>query len=71
MNYEDPRGLQYVFENPVLDIEKLIGVAGWEGSALLLDELDRTDIETKDTWIIVRAAEIGYEVGQRSPTISQ
>lgn len=50
----------------VFDTERLIGVAGWQGTADLIEALEASRIEPEDFWLVQRAAEIGFEVGRNS-----
>lgn len=50
----------------VFDTERLIGVAGWDGTADLLEALAASTVDAQDYWIVQRAAEIGFNVGRNS-----
>lgn len=49
-----------------LDIERLIGVVGFENAADLLNIVDESNINDEDYWIVQHAAEIGFETGFNS-----
>lgn len=54
-----------------IDMERLIGVVGWNKAADLVEMLNTmTEIEDEDKWIIHVAAEMGFETGQVSPAVS-
>ncbi len=50
----------------VFDTERLVGVAGWNGTADLLEAMEASKIQQEDFWIVQRAAEIGFEIGRNS-----
>ena len=57
--------------NTVFDTERLVGVAGWQGTADLLEAMKASKITQEDFWIVQRAAEIGFEVGRNTLSITQ